>query len=175
MALGGKSSLPAGASILALSLCALPYRAGSGIKLHTKNLRNLTLNLGSHTTEPLVSVGVSVNYAAYTTVNVSAGANVISLPAGQSEDGRSVVRITTEGWQNNRMQLESIAVNHVRQRDHLYLFRRALNELTMPRKRDLSPTCTPRSGSKSLVTPCPQYVTSTHIMVPDTDRLYLIL
>ncbi|KAI0686318.1 SGNH hydrolase-type esterase domain-containing protein [Cytidiella melzeri] len=86
--------------------------AGSGLKLHVNNLQTLTLNLGPHTTSPLTSVGVSVDYGSYTTVNVSAGANAIPLPTKKgSGDAASVVRITTEGWQDNRMQLESIDIN----------------------------------------------------------------
>lgn len=90
----------------------LSYRAGSGIKLNVENLQSLRLNLGPHTTSPLTSVGVSVNYGPYTTVNVTEGANEIPL-GGVATHGNSVVRITTEGWQNNRMQLESIALNSV--------------------------------------------------------------
>ena len=87
-------------------------RAGSGFKLNIESMKSLKLNLGSHTTSPLTSVGVSVNYGPYTTVNVSEGSNVIPLD-GSTGRGNSVVRITTEGWQNNRMQLESIVLNEV--------------------------------------------------------------
>lgn len=84
--------------------------AGSGVKLNVQNLESLELNLGPHTTAPLASVGVSVNYGPYTTVNVSQGANIIPLD-GSNSRGNSVVRITTEGWQDNRMQLDSIVLN----------------------------------------------------------------
>ncbi|GJE89044.1 SGNH hydrolase-type esterase domain-containing protein [Phanerochaete sordida] len=84
--------------------------AGSGFKLNVENLETLKLNLGPHTTSPLTSVGVSVDYGPYATVNVSEGANTIPLPASGAGKN-SVVRITTEGWQNNRMQLESIVLN----------------------------------------------------------------
>ncbi|KAI0799750.1 SGNH hydrolase-type esterase domain-containing protein [Irpex lacteus] len=80
--------------------------AGSGLKLHADNLQSLSLRLGAHTTSPLASLGVSVNYGPYTTVNVSSGSNAIPLGSNAS-----VVRIATEGWQNNRIQLESITTN----------------------------------------------------------------
>ena len=78
----------------------------------------MTLNLGEHTTAPLTSIGVSLNFEPFFTVNVSEGANVIllnSLESSTSVKGQStVVRITTEGWQNNRINLESIELNSVR-------------------------------------------------------------
>ena len=91
----------------------MAYRAGSGFKLHADNLKSLTLNLGPHTTSPLTSVGVSVNYGPFVTVNVSEGRNAIPLVT-DLESEASVVRVTTEGWQNNRMQLESLELNPVR-------------------------------------------------------------
>ena len=65
---------------------------------------------------PLTSIGVSVNYDAFTTVNVSAGSNVIPLAssANKRNSETTVVRINVEGWQNNRMNLESIVLNEVR-------------------------------------------------------------
>ncbi|KAI0354180.1 SGNH hydrolase [Trametes cingulata] len=90
--------------------------AGSGFKLHVQDLTSLTLNLGPHTTAPLASVGVSVNYLPFYTVNVSAGANEIplSIPAdeGSLQNGKTrVLRINVEGWQNNRINLENIVLN----------------------------------------------------------------
>ena len=83
-----------------------------------RDLSSLTLNLGEHTTAPLTSIGVSLNFEPFYTVNVSEGANVIplsSLGSSTSVEGQStVVRITTEGWQNNRINLESIELNSVR-------------------------------------------------------------
>jgi hypothetical protein len=86
----------------------------------------LKLNLGSHTTSPLASVGVSVNYDPYVTVNVTEGSNDIPLAntpsqATRSSEQNTVVRITTEGWQNNRMQLESITLNAVRLVQNIYV------------------------------------------------------
>ncbi|KAI0087532.1 SGNH hydrolase-type esterase domain-containing protein [Irpex rosettiformis] len=83
--------------------------AGSGLKLHANNMQSLDLHLGAHTTSPVASLGVSVNYGPYITVNVSSGSN--SIPLGNDADA-SVVRIVTEGWQNNRIQLESLTTNH---------------------------------------------------------------
>ncbi|KAJ8474756.1 hypothetical protein ONZ51_g7001 [Trametes cubensis] len=93
--------------------------AGSGFKLHVKGLTSLLLNLGPHTTAPLASIGVSVNYAPFYTVNVSSGANVIPLSDPSSaqktpvKGPTQVVRINVEGWQNNRINLESITLNKV--------------------------------------------------------------
>ena len=88
-------------------------RAGTGLKLHADNLQSLNLQLGQHTTSPLVSLGVSVNYGPYTTVNVSSGSNAIPL-GNNASMSESVVRIVTEGWQNNRIELQSLTTNHVR-------------------------------------------------------------
>lgn len=95
------------------------YRAGSGFKIHVENLSYMTLNLGPHTTSPLASIGVSLNYGDFTTVNVSEGSNTIPLQSLQidSEEnttGTSVIRINTEGWQDNRINLENITLNSVR-------------------------------------------------------------
>ncbi|KAJ7616128.1 SGNH hydrolase-type esterase domain-containing protein [Roridomyces roridus] len=88
--------------------------AGSGFKLHVNNLKSLNLTLGPHTTAPLTSVGVSLDYGEFITANISEGANAIDLPesfiAGE-KTGTTVVRINVEGWQNNRMNLESIVLN----------------------------------------------------------------
>ncbi|PBK69341.1 hypothetical protein ARMSODRAFT_886424 [Armillaria solidipes] len=82
--------------------------AGSGFKLHVQNLRSLALNLGPHTTSPLASIAVSIDYNNFTTVNVSFGTNAIPLePSSPS----SVVRINVEGWENNRINLESLVLN----------------------------------------------------------------
>ncbi|KAG7443213.1 SGNH hydrolase [Guyanagaster necrorhizus] len=82
--------------------------AGTGFKLHVQNLHSLALDLGPHTTSPLTSIAVSVDYNNFTTVNVSSGTNVIPV---RSPSRTSVVRINVEGWQNNRMNLESLALN----------------------------------------------------------------
>ncbi|KAH9851249.1 SGNH hydrolase [Lenzites betulinus] len=92
--------------------------AGSGFKLHVQDLSSLTLNLGSHTTAPLASIGVSIDYEPFYTVNVSAGTNIVPLN-GSGLNGRStetkktssVVRINVEGWQNNRINVENIVLN----------------------------------------------------------------
>lgn len=91
-------------------------RAGSGFKLNVLNLRSLTINLGEHTTAPFAAVGVSVDGSDFFTVNASAGANVIPLPTRTgiaSLIKPSVVRINVEGWQDNRINLESVALNSV--------------------------------------------------------------
>ncbi|KAI0633101.1 SGNH hydrolase [Trametes polyzona] len=91
--------------------------AGSGLKLHVQDLSSLTLQLGPHTTSPLASVGVSVDYGSFFTVNVSEGVNHIPLSGisdsrrSAKKGSRSVVRINVEGWQNNRINLESIVLN----------------------------------------------------------------
>ncbi|KAB5591321.1 hypothetical protein CTheo_5237 [Ceratobasidium theobromae] len=84
--------------------------AGSGLKFVASGLTSLTLNLGNHTTTPQAAVALSVDYSDFTTLNVSAGANVIPIPASAVGQDR-VIRINVEGWQNNRMHLESIVTN----------------------------------------------------------------
>lgn len=91
-------------------------RAGSGFKLHLKNLRSLTLNLGALTTPPFAAVGISVNYRDFVTFNVSTGANPIplsGLPLSTQIEAKSVIRINVQGWQNNRINLNSITINAV--------------------------------------------------------------
>ncbi|KDR78245.1 hypothetical protein GALMADRAFT_138363 [Galerina marginata CBS 339.88] len=85
---------------------------GSGFKLNVKNLKSLSLNLGPHTTTPFAAVGVSVDGSDFVTVNASAGANTIPLPTPRGRpSASSIVRINVEGWQNNRINLESITLN----------------------------------------------------------------
>ncbi|KAH8115002.1 SGNH hydrolase [Phellopilus nigrolimitatus] len=90
--------------------------AGSGFKLNVQNLTSLTLNLGNHTTSPLVSIGVSLDYGSFFTVNVSVGENTIPLNPLESglvtiQKKNTVVRINAEEWQDNRVNLESIVLN----------------------------------------------------------------
>ncbi|EJD04852.1 SGNH hydrolase [Fomitiporia mediterranea MF3/22] len=86
--------------------------ASTGFKLNIENLKSLTLNLGLHTTSPSAPIGVSVDYGPFSTVNVSAGSNVIPLVSSITEGKRNtVVRINSEAWQNNRLNLESIELN----------------------------------------------------------------
>ncbi|KAI0062962.1 hypothetical protein BV25DRAFT_1855253 [Artomyces pyxidatus] len=85
--------------------------AGSGFKLHIEGLSSLALDLGPHTTSPAVLVGVSVNYGPFNPFNVSAGANDIPLAETDLVDGANVIRINSVGWQNNRVNLESITLN----------------------------------------------------------------
>lgn len=77
LGLGGAFILPSPPS--GTDDCTQLYRAGSGFKLHIESLSEMTLNLGPHTTSPLASIGVSVNYGEFTTVNVSEGSNIIPL------------------------------------------------------------------------------------------------
>jgi hypothetical protein len=84
--------------------------------VHVKNLRSLTLNLGEHTTSPFAAIGVSVDGSDFVTVNASAGANAIPLPptsSSHSKPSSSIVRINVEGWQDNRINLESLTLNSV--------------------------------------------------------------
>ena len=49
-------------------------------------------------------------------LNVSEGANKLplDLSSNGSKKSRSVVRVNAEGWQNNRINVESIVLNSVR-------------------------------------------------------------
>lgn len=85
--------------------------AGSGLKLHIKDLQNLTLNLGPHTTSPSAAVAVSVDYGDFQTFNVSQGSNPIPIPSSDRRAATRVLRLNVEGWQNNRINLENITLN----------------------------------------------------------------
>lgn len=90
-------------------------RAGTGFKINVQGLTSLQLTLGSHTSS-VVSLGVSLDYGTFVTVNVTAGTATIplsSLPAKTPQEN-TVVRINSWGWQNNRLNLESIILNSVR-------------------------------------------------------------
>ena len=79
-----------------------------------ENLRSLSLSLGERTTTPVASIGVSVDYDPFTTVNVSSGINdILTHGSFVSRKARSVVRINVEGWQNNRINLENVILNDV--------------------------------------------------------------
>ncbi|KAF7352211.1 SGNH-hydro domain-containing protein [Mycena venus] len=97
--------------------------AGSGFKLNVKNFESLALNLGPHTTAPLTSVGVSFDYGEFITANISQGFNAIPIPASVNKKPASettVVRVNVEGWQNNRMNLESITLNAVHSKSFIF-------------------------------------------------------
>ncbi|KAF8599937.1 hypothetical protein BDV93DRAFT_538822 [Ceratobasidium sp. AG-I] len=87
--------------------------AGSGFKLVASGLTTFALHLGNHTTAPQAAVALSVDYADFVTVNVTAGVNDIPIPAASaSAKGKNrVVRINVEGWQNNRIHFEKIELN----------------------------------------------------------------
>ncbi|KAJ7369084.1 SGNH hydrolase-type esterase domain-containing protein [Mycena albidolilacea] len=88
--------------------------AGSGFKLNVKNLESLTLNLGPHTTAPFASIGVSLDYGEFITANISQGSNPIPILVSSNErpdTHTTVVRVNVEGWQNNRINLESVTLN----------------------------------------------------------------
>lgn len=73
--------------------------------MNVKDLSSLSLTLGRNTTAPSVSVGVSVDYGSFVTVNVTEGTNNIPLgdfAPSSGQERSTVVRVTSEGWQNNR-------------------------------------------------------------------------
>lgn len=91
-------------------------RASSGLKLNIDGLQSLTLRLGENTTSPSVPVGFSLDYEPFVTVNISTGSNSIPLKdisSTKRSEKSSVLRITSQGWQDNRMNLESIVLNSV--------------------------------------------------------------
>ena len=87
-----------------------------------QDLSSLTLKLGPNTTSPLVQIGVSINYEPFFNISISEGTNEIPLNSTVTTTKRglfgnkptTVVRINVEGWQDNRMNLEEIILNHVR-------------------------------------------------------------
>lgn len=116
MADGMRRTLPGGTLLIARFRFGLltSVRTGTGFKLVVGNLKTLTLNLGNLSTSPVTAFGVSVNYDAWQTVNLTAGANSIPLgvvPSTTSSYSQTVVRIAGQGWQNNNLQLESVELN----------------------------------------------------------------
>jgi hypothetical protein len=97
------------------SCCQTVRWAGSGFKLVASGLNSLILQLGNHTTTPQAAVAISVDYAEFITINVTAGKNVIPIPAIPASEQKKnrVVRMNVEGWQNNRIHLEKIELNAV--------------------------------------------------------------
>ncbi|KAB5589215.1 GDSL-like lipase acylhydrolase domain containing protein [Ceratobasidium theobromae] len=83
---------------------------GTGFKFVASGLTNFTLHLGQYTNWPAISVAVSFDYGEFSTVNVSTGANVISVPALTPNNNR-VVRLNVEASIGTRMQLEKIELN----------------------------------------------------------------
>jgi hypothetical protein len=84
----------------------------TGFKIRTQELSSLTLNLGNHSNWQ-VPLGVSVDYGAWQQVNVSVGANTIPL-VGKKNQKTSVVRVRAEMYSNERIQVESLTLNKVR-------------------------------------------------------------
>ncbi|KZV83689.1 SGNH hydrolase [Exidia glandulosa HHB12029] len=83
----------------------------SGFKLSVLNLSHLGLTLGPHSTAGNVSVGLSVNFGPFETLNVTEGTNVLPLPKSLKPFATSTIRLNVQGWQNNRIQLESLQLN----------------------------------------------------------------
>lgn len=98
---------------MSLTRWPLLRRASSGFKLYIEGLTSLTLNIGETTTSPAALAGLSIDYAPFITVNISTGANVLPITGGKTKK-TSVIEIATEGWQDNRIQLESLVLNMVR-------------------------------------------------------------
>jgi hypothetical protein len=98
------------------NLHARTRRSGSGFKLNVQDLSSLTLNLGPNTTFPFVALGVSIDHQPFFTVNATAGANIISVPAAVARKhvgATTVVRINAEMYFSNQMNLESVDLNVV--------------------------------------------------------------
>ncbi|KIM28504.1 hypothetical protein M408DRAFT_307790 [Serendipita vermifera MAFF 305830] len=91
--------------------------SSTGFTLNVENLSSLSLQLGPNTTQPFVSVGISVNYGEFTQFNLTSGTagNVIPLSVSTSQASgrktRSVIRLMVQGWENNNLQLEKIILN----------------------------------------------------------------
>lgn len=81
---------------------------GTGFKLHAQNLTTLSLNLDTYTSSP-ASIGVSIDYQNFTSIDVYPGSN--DIPLGNPSPGDSVVRINAWGWQNNQILLQNLVLN----------------------------------------------------------------
>jgi len=96
-----------------LAKTQIPNRAGSGFKLNVKNLTSLSINLGPLTSSPLAPIGVSIDGAEFFNYNASAGANAIPLNT-PSKLSSTTVRINVQGHASNRIILDSLVLNSVR-------------------------------------------------------------
>ncbi len=70
----------------------------------------LSLNLDTYTSSP-ASIGVSIDYQNFTSVDVYPGTNVI--PLGNPSPSGSVVRINAWDWQDNQILLQNLVLNSV--------------------------------------------------------------
>ncbi|GJJ09263.1 hypothetical protein Clacol_003485 [Clathrus columnatus] len=96
------------------SLLHLNGRTGSGFKFVAEDLSSIVLNLGPHTTQPEVAIGLSLNYGPFINLNVTEGANILPLisPNANTKGSKTVIRLNAQGWQNNRLNVESIVLNN---------------------------------------------------------------
>ncbi|CAE6484645.1 unnamed protein product [Rhizoctonia solani] len=62
--------------------------SGSGFKLVASNLTSFNLQLGEYTNWPSVAVSLSIDYEPFKQVNVSMGANLISIPSAAASKTR---------------------------------------------------------------------------------------
>ncbi|KAJ7483793.1 hypothetical protein B0H11DRAFT_1200153, partial [Mycena galericulata] len=87
--------------------------SGSGFKINVQDLSSLTLNLGPNTTTPLISLGISIDYAPFFTFNATQGANAIPLTFRTQKfpGSTTVVRINAEMYFDSQLNLESIDLN----------------------------------------------------------------
>ncbi|KII90254.1 hypothetical protein PLICRDRAFT_40459 [Plicaturopsis crispa FD-325 SS-3] len=82
--------------------------ASTGFKLNVTGVSSLTLNLGSHTSS-FVPLSISVDGGPFVnSINVTAGSN--NIPLGGTVNA-GTIRFNAQGWQNNRLNLESIVLN----------------------------------------------------------------
>ncbi|KAK0189453.1 hypothetical protein F5146DRAFT_1001704 [Armillaria mellea] len=86
----------------------LQEAGGTGFKLHVQNLTTLSLNLDTYTSS-LASIGVSIDYQNFTSIDVFLGSN--DIPLGNPSPSGSIVRINAWGWQNNQIILQSLVLN----------------------------------------------------------------
>ncbi|KAK0481279.1 SGNH hydrolase-type esterase domain-containing protein [Armillaria novae-zelandiae] len=81
---------------------------GMGFKLLAQNLTMLSLNLETFTSS-LASIGVSINYQNFSSVDVYPGSN--EIPLGHPSPNGSVIHINAWGWQNNQILFQNLVLN----------------------------------------------------------------
>ncbi|KAK0472373.1 SGNH hydrolase [Armillaria novae-zelandiae] len=81
---------------------------GTGFKLLAQNLTTLSLNLEAFTSS-LASIGVSIDYQNFSSIDVYPGSN--DIPLGHLSPDGSVIHINAWGWQNNQILLQNLVLN----------------------------------------------------------------
>ncbi|KAG2005506.1 hypothetical protein CC2G_001907 [Coprinopsis cinerea AmutBmut pab1-1] len=88
--------------------------AGTGFKVNIQNLRRLSINLGTNSSWPSAPTAISFDNGKFETVELASGTNHIAIPEhiAKAERGKTtLLRVNVQGWQQNRIQFQSLDLN----------------------------------------------------------------